>query len=105
MSKQTLGLATARPNSAKIDASIRAKKVITSTLIHLVLSLMALLMIFPLLWLVSTSLKEPSKQMLWPPQIIPNRLSRPREVSECRADENGRLGHWSHMRIRGASSS
>ena len=35
---------------------------------------MAILMIFPLLWLVSTSLKEPSKQMIWPPQIIPNPL-------------------------------
>lgn len=39
---------------------------------HAVLIAMALLMIFPLIWLVSTSLKHPSKQMLWPPQIIPN---------------------------------
>lgn len=51
---------------------VRIKKAIGSTLTHLLLLLMALLMIFPLLWLVSTSLKEPSKQMLWPPQLIPD---------------------------------
>lgn len=39
---------------------------------HTVLIAMAVLMVFPLVWLVSTSLKHPSKQMLWPPQIIPN---------------------------------
>lgn len=39
---------------------------------HAILLAMAVLMIFPLVWLVSTSLKEPSKQMLWPPQVIPN---------------------------------
>jgi ABC-type glycerol-3-phosphate transport system permease component len=33
---------------------------------------MAVLMIFPLFWLVATSLKHPSKHMLWPPQLIPN---------------------------------
>jgi ABC-type glycerol-3-phosphate transport system permease component len=41
-------------------------------LTHVVLLTMAVLMIFPLVWLVSTSLKHPSKQMLWPPQLIPN---------------------------------
>jgi ABC-type glycerol-3-phosphate transport system permease component len=41
-------------------------------LTHMALMTMAVLMIFPLLWLVSTSLKHPSKQMLWPPQLIPN---------------------------------
>jgi multiple sugar transport system permease protein len=39
---------------------------------HVVLILMAVTMIFPLLWLVSTSLKHPGKQYLWPPQLIPN---------------------------------
>jgi ABC-type glycerol-3-phosphate transport system permease component len=41
-------------------------------LTHAALLAMAVLMIFPLVWLVSTSLKHPSKQMLWPPQLIPN---------------------------------
>jgi ABC-type glycerol-3-phosphate transport system permease component len=32
------------------------------------------MMVFPLMWLISTSLKAPAKQMLWPPQLIPNPL-------------------------------
>ncbi len=39
---------------------------------HAILLAMAVLMIFPLVWLVSTSLKSPGKQMIWPPQFIPN---------------------------------
>ena len=39
---------------------------------HTVLIAMAVLMIFPLIWLISTSLKSPGKQMIWPPQFIPN---------------------------------
>ncbi len=72
MSKQTLALGSTQSSAAKLDTRIKVKKVIGSILTHLVLSLMAVLMIFPLLWLVSTSFKEPSKQMLWPPQLIPN---------------------------------
>ncbi len=61
-----------QPAIAKTARRIRIEKVSRSLLIHLVLLLMAVLMIFPLLWLISTSFKEPSKQMVWPPQIIPN---------------------------------
>ena len=53
----------------------KIKKWLTSALIHLILLLMAVLMIFPLLWLVSTALKEPSKQMIWPPQLFPKPLT------------------------------
>ena len=48
------------------------RRVLSQVTVHLALSAMAVLMIFPLLWLVSTSLKHPGKQYLWPPQIIPN---------------------------------
>lgn len=41
-------------------------------LIHLVLISCAITMIFPLLWLVSTSLKHPGKQFIFPPQLFPN---------------------------------
>ena len=41
-------------------------------LIHFVLSACAVTMIFPLLWLVSTSLKHPGKQFVFPPQLVPN---------------------------------
>ncbi len=49
-----------------------AGKLLSRLLTHAILLGMAILMIFPLVWLVSTSLKHPGKQMLWPPQIIPN---------------------------------
>jgi len=49
-------------------------RIISRLLTHLFLILIAVMMIFPLLWLISTSLKHPSKQMLWPPQLIPNPL-------------------------------
>ncbi len=42
------------------------------SLTHLVLMLIAVAMIFPLLWLVSSSLKHPGKQYLWPPQMVPD---------------------------------
>jgi ABC-type glycerol-3-phosphate transport system permease component len=41
-------------------------------MIHVPLLIVAVTMIFPLLWMVSTSLKHPSKQFAFPPQIIPN---------------------------------
>jgi ABC-type glycerol-3-phosphate transport system permease component len=48
------------------------RRVLPRILTHTILALVAVLMIFPLLWLISTSLKHPSKQYLWPPQLIPN---------------------------------
>jgi multiple sugar transport system permease protein len=49
-----------------------ASRDVPRLLTHLVLISFAVLMIFPLLWMVSTSLKHPGKQYLWPPQLIPN---------------------------------
>jgi ABC-type glycerol-3-phosphate transport system permease component len=72
MSEQPLTLER-RQHSAPIASSrLNLERMVASTLTHLLLLLMAGLMLFPLLWLVSTSLKEPSKQMVWPPQLIPN---------------------------------
>jgi ABC-type glycerol-3-phosphate transport system permease component len=50
----------------------RSTTLATRALTHTVLIAMAVMMIFPLLWLISTSFKSPAKQMLWPPQLIPN---------------------------------
>jgi multiple sugar transport system permease protein len=41
-------------------------------LTHALLSFVAILMIFPLIWMLSVSLKTPGQQVQWPPQIIPN---------------------------------
>lgn len=43
-------------------------------LIHFVLTVFAITMLFPLLWLLSTSLKHPGKQFVFPPQLVPNPL-------------------------------
>lgn len=72
MSKQSLALAQPQASAARLNRRVKVEKLMTSAVIHLILALMAVLMIFPLLWLVSTSLKEPSKQMIWPPQMIPD---------------------------------
>jgi ABC-type glycerol-3-phosphate transport system permease component len=72
MSEQQMVIGRAPRSLPQAERAVKVKKIIASTAIHLVLLLMAILMIFPLLWLVSTSLKEPSKQMVWPPQLIPN---------------------------------
>ncbi len=74
MSEQPLVIDPTRQSATAFATKIKIEKFVTSTLTHLVLLLMAVLMIFPLLWLISTSLKEPSKQMIWPPQLIPNPL-------------------------------
>src|SRR5262245_58352261 len=53
---------------------INGQRWLTRLLIHVPLLLCAVTMIFPLLWLVSTSLKHPGKQFVFPPQLIPNPL-------------------------------
>jgi ABC-type glycerol-3-phosphate transport system permease component len=72
MSEQQLVLTPAQPSATRRDSNLKIRNMVTSTLTHLLLLGMAALMIFPLLWLLSTSLKAPSKQMIWPPQLIPN---------------------------------
>jgi multiple sugar transport system permease protein len=39
---------------------------------HVVLALVAVIMIFPLVWLLSSSLKTPPQQVKWPPEFIPH---------------------------------
>jgi multiple sugar transport system permease protein len=41
-------------------------------LTHALLIFVAVLMIFPLIWMLSVSLKTAGQQVQWPPQIIPN---------------------------------
>lgn len=49
-----------------------SRQTIRQVAIHVVLILVAVTMIFPLLWMLSTSLKAPSKQFSFPPQLVPN---------------------------------
>jgi len=72
MSQSSLMLEHSTQSQVKDGRQVRRGQLLTTILTHTILIMMAVLMIFPLLWLLSTSLKEPSKQMIWPPQLIPN---------------------------------
>jgi multiple sugar transport system permease protein len=50
----------------------RFRVCLSNYLAHIVLISAAFLMVFPLIWLISSSLKTPQQQYAWPPQIIPN---------------------------------
>ncbi|HRW09882.1 MAG TPA: carbohydrate ABC transporter permease [Caldilineaceae bacterium] len=63
---------TAAQRAPTVDRRVQTSNIVGKIATHLILLVMAVLMIFPLLWLISTSFKEPSKQMIWPPQLIPN---------------------------------
>ena len=49
----------------------RFKKNAGKVLTHALLIFVAVMMIFPLVWMLSVSLKTPGQQIQWPPQIIP----------------------------------
>lgn len=55
-----------------LAARLRLRKRMASLAIHLPLLLCAVTMLFPLVWLLSTSLKHPGKQFAFPPQLWPN---------------------------------
>ena len=48
------------------------RRFFASASIHIPLLLFAVLMIFPFLWMVSTSLKSPGKQFMFPPELLPD---------------------------------
>ena len=43
----------------------------SAALTHAVLALGSLVMIFPVLWMVSTSFKPPTEVLIWPPTLLP----------------------------------
>jgi multiple sugar transport system permease protein len=51
-----------------IRLRVRTSRVLT----HVLLILVAVIMIFPLIWMLSSSLKTPPQQVKWPPELIPN---------------------------------
>jgi len=58
-----------------VAQSKRRRKIIETTkkaLLYLLLSIISIVMLLPFLWMVSTSLKEPSQVFTFPPQWIPN---------------------------------
>jgi len=65
---QRLGQITTPRTKSKI------LRVLPKLLVHAILIIIAISMIFPLLWMASTSFKSPGKQFSFPPQLIPNPL-------------------------------
>jgi multiple sugar transport system permease protein len=57
--------------AASLNKSGKTKKRTNSIFSHTLLMLVAVVMIFPLLWLLSSSLKTPPQQITWPPQFWP----------------------------------
>ena len=43
----------------------------STALTHLVLVVGSVVMIFPVVWMVSTSFKPPTEVLLWPPTLLP----------------------------------
>jgi ABC-type glycerol-3-phosphate transport system permease component len=62
------------PAGSFLGIRVPPRKLLTGLLIHLPLLLCAVTMIFPFFWMVSTSLKPPGKQFVFPPQLLPNPL-------------------------------
>ncbi|MGD0004885.1 MAG: carbohydrate ABC transporter permease [Anaerolineaceae bacterium] len=60
--------------SKVLPRGARLKKNIGRIFSHVLLILVAVMMIFPLIWMLSVSLKTPPQQIKWPPEIIPNPL-------------------------------
>jgi ABC-type glycerol-3-phosphate transport system permease component len=60
------------PQSGPQNTRARLKKYTGRVSTHGLLILVAVMMIFPLVWMLSVSLKTPPQQVKWPPQLIPN---------------------------------
>jgi multiple sugar transport system permease protein len=54
------------------ERGAHTQKLVGQVLSHLLLISVAVLMIFPLIWLLSSSLKAPQQQITFPPEFIPD---------------------------------
>jgi multiple sugar transport system permease protein len=61
----------AQPLAQPLQGGYAARKTLSRLVIHTILILVAVGMIFPLLWMLASSFKAPSQQITWPPQFIP----------------------------------
>ena len=59
------------PTLQKQPGSYGLQKTLGKVAIHTILILVAVGMIFPLVWMLASAFKAPSQQITWPPQFIP----------------------------------
>lgn len=57
-----------------MTSNINRKKIVTKLFLHLILILVSISMVFPFLWMISTSLKSLDQVFLIPPIWIPKPL-------------------------------
>lgn len=69
MSEQTLAKTV---GGAEVRTRYRLRKNIGVAATHTLLLIVAVMMMFPLIWLIASSLKAPTQQYRWPPEFIPN---------------------------------
>jgi multiple sugar transport system permease protein len=65
-------LVTQKPSLSEKPIYIMRRVRIGRVFTHALLLLVAVMMIFPLIWMLSSSLKTPPQQVQWPPELIPN---------------------------------
>ena len=63
---------TSPPKVASRKTAFRPRALVSGLLWHILLSAFAVLLIAPMVWLISTSLKEPRDIFILPPEWIPN---------------------------------
>jgi ABC-type glycerol-3-phosphate transport system permease component len=75
MTKQAMGRSPTKDRSAQLVEYFQLQHVrerITKAIIYILLILGSILVMLPLLWMISTSLKKPGTEFTIPVQWIPN---------------------------------
>jgi multiple sugar transport system permease protein len=72
MSQVSISSPVAQENQGqKPKGGFQARKNVSHLLTHLILIMVAVGMLFPLLWMLASAFKAPTQQITWPPQFIP----------------------------------
>lgn len=71
MTVENLSVPKPTPKTNPERKGILWNRALTSIVTHTILIAVAFLMMFPLIWLVSSALKPPTQQYVYPPQFIP----------------------------------
>jgi multiple sugar transport system permease protein len=61
-----------RRTTASRQAGVRWGRWFMALALHLLATALAVIMVFPLLWMLSTSLKLPAEQFIFPPKLLPS---------------------------------
>jgi multiple sugar transport system permease protein len=68
---QTTTAPTLSDEANSMRNGFKLRKTLSSLSIHAILILVAVGMIFPLVWMLASAFKSPAQQITWPPEFIP----------------------------------